>query len=60
MTDPDSTAKAYGEKADECLRLAETATSSFVAAEYRKLARHYRELQGLEAAYITRMDVQKD
>ena len=56
MTDPDSRAKAYGEKADECLRLAAQTTQSFIAAEYRKLASRYRELQGLEAAYITRMD----
>jgi hypothetical protein len=55
MSDPASRAKLYGEKADECLRLAGLTTESFIAAEYRKLAKAYRDLQGLEAAYITRM-----
>ena len=55
-SNPDSRAKAYGEKADECLRLAAQTPQSFIAAEYRRLASRYRELQGLEAAYITRMD----
>ena len=56
MPNPTSRAKVYGEKADECLRRASTTTEPFIAAEYRKLAKSYRELQGLEAAYVTRMD----
>ena len=54
-------AAAYGEKADECLRRASLTTESFLAAEYRKLAKGYRDLEGLEAAHLKRMaDKPKD
>ena len=55
MPDPSSRAKDYGEKADECLRLAGMTPEPTTAAEYRKLANAYRDLRQFELALIRRM-----
>jgi hypothetical protein len=52
MPDPASRAKAYGEKAEECLRLADMATEISIATEYRRLAKSYRELAEFELAQL--------
>jgi hypothetical protein len=53
--DATSKARVYGEKADDCLRRASITAESFIAAEYQKLAKAYRDLEGLEAAPAKRM-----
>ena len=54
MPDPSSRARDYGEKADECLRLAGMTPELTTAAEYRKLANAYLDLRQFELALIRR------
>jgi hypothetical protein len=48
MSDPLGKAKRYRDRAEECLRLSELATTAEAKAEYRRIASHYLTLARAE------------
>jgi hypothetical protein len=50
MPDPLSKARRYRDRAEECPRLSELATTAGIKAQYRRIASHYMTLARTEEA----------